>query len=163
MISDSGRGYRRVVPSPKPIDILEKDIIRRLFESGTVVISAGGGGIPVIRTTDERIVGIEAVLDKDRTAALLGNILGVDMLLVLTDVAKVFLDYGKPDQRALDKISVAECKKYLDENQFPPGSMGPKIESAISFLSGARGRRVIIASLDAAEDALAGRTGTTIS
>jgi len=163
IISDSGRGYRRVVPSPTPLDILEKETIIRLFETGTVVISVGGGGVPVIRDRNGKLKGVEAVLDKDRTAALLAKILGVEILLILTDVEKVFINYGKPDQRALDRMTVQECKKYLAEGQFPSGSMGPKIESAVSFLSDSTGKRVGIASLEMAEDALKGRAGTTIT
>ena len=163
MISDSGRGYRRIVPSPIPLDILEKETIIRLFETGTVVISAGGGGAPVVRDADGRIRGVEAVLDKDRTAALLGRILGVETLLILTDVERVFINYGKLNQRTLDKITVQDCKKYLAEGQFPAGSMGPKIESAVSFLSDSAGKRVSIASLEMAEEALQGRAGTTIT
>ena len=163
IISDSGRGYRRVVPSPTPLDILEKETIIRLFEAGTVVIGVGGGGVPVMRDKDGRLRGVEAVLDKDRTAALLGKILGVETLLILTDVEKVFINYGKPDQRAFDSMTVQECKKYLAEGQFPAGSMGPKIESAVSFLSGSSGGRVVIASLEKAEEALKGIAGTTIT
>src|SRR5260370_33829871 len=163
MISDSGRGYRRVVPSPTPLDILERDTIIGLFETGTVVIGVGGGGVPVIRDKDGKLRGVEAVLDKDRTAALLGKTLGVETLLILTDVEKVFINYGKPDQRALDRMTVQECKKYLAEGQFPSGSMGPKIESAVSFLSDSTGKRVVIASLEMAEAALKGSAGTTIT
>jgi carbamate kinase len=163
IISDSGRGYRRVVPSPTPLDILEKETIIRLFEAGTLVISAGGGGVPVIRDKSGKIRGVEAVLDKDRTAALLAMILGVETLLILTDVEKVFINYGKPGQRALDRMTVRECRKYLSEGQFPSGSMGPKIESAVSFLAGSSGKRVGIASLEMAEEALIGSAGTTIT
>lgn len=163
IINDSGRGYRRVVPSPTPLDILEKETIIRLFETGTVVISAGGGGVPVVRDADGNLRGVEAVLDKDRTAALLGKILRVEILLILTDVEKVFINYGKSDQRALDKMTVHECRKYLAEGQFPSGSMGPKIESAVSFLSSSTGKRVSIAPLERAEEALQGRAGTTIT
>ena len=163
IISDSGRGYRRLVPSPTPLDILEKKTIIRMFETGTVVISVGGGGVPVIRDKDGRLRGVEAVLDKDRTAALLGKILGVETLLILTDVEKVSINYGKPDQRALDSMTVQECRRYLAEGQFPPGSMGPKIESAVSFLSGSSGKRVSIASLEMAEKALEGSAGTMIT
>jgi carbamate kinase len=163
IISDSGRGYRRVVPSPTPLDILEKETIIRLFESGTVVISVGGGGVPVIRNRNGKLRGVEAVLDKDRTAALLAKILGVETLLILTDVERVFVNYGKPDQRALDRMTVQECRKYLAEGQFPAGSMGPKIESAVSFLSDSSGRKVGIASLEMAEEALKGSAGTTIT
>ncbi len=163
MINDSGRGYRRVVPSPTPLDILEKETIIQLFEAGSVVISAGGGGVPVIRDNDGMVKGVEAVLDKDRTAALLARILAVETLLILTDVEKVYINYGKPEQRALSKMTVQECRKYLAEGQFPSGSMGPKIESAITFLSGSTGRRVVIASLEMAEEALDGTAGTTIT
>src|SRR5438067_2708132 len=162
MISDSGRGYRRLVPSPTPLDILEKETIIRMFETGTVVISVGGGGVPVIRDKDGRLRGVEAVLDKDRTAALLAKIVGVETMLILTDVEKVSINYGKPDQRGLDRMTVRECRRYLDEGQFPAGSMGPKIESAISFLTGAGKRRAIISSLESAEEALNGTAGTTI-
>jgi carbamate kinase len=163
IISDSGRGYRRVVPSPTPLDILEKETIIRLFETGTVVISVGGGGVPVIREKNGKLRGVEAVLDKDRTAALLAKILGVETLLILTDVERVFVNYGKPDQRALDRMTVQECRKYLAEGQFPAGSMGPKIESAVSFLADSSGRKVGIASLEMAEEALKGNAGTTIT
>ncbi|HVH16253.1 MAG TPA: carbamate kinase [Candidatus Angelobacter sp.] len=163
IISDSGRGYRRVVPSPIPLDILEKETIIRLFEAGTVVIGVGGGGVPVIREKNGRLRGIEAVLDKDRTAALLGKILGVETLLILTDVEKVAINFGRPDQRTLDKMTVQDCRKYLAEGQFPAGSMGPKIESAVSFLLGSTGRRVGIASLEMAERALEGNAGTVIT
>src|SRR5436189_813811 len=162
IISDSGRGYRRVVPSPTPLDILEKETIIRLYEAGTIVISAGGGGIPVIRDKDGMLRGVEAVLDKDRTAALLAKIVGVETLLILTDVEKVSINYGKPGQRGLDRMTVRECRRYLDEGQFPAGSMGPKIESAISFLTGAGKIRAVIASLKSAEAALNGTAGTTI-
>ena len=163
IISDSGRGYRRVVPSPTPLDIIEKETIIRLFETGTVVIGVGGGGVPVIREENGELRGVEAVLDKDRTAALLAKILGVETLLILTDVDKVFINYAKSDQRALDKVTVQECRKYLAEGQFPSGSMGPKIESAVSFLQDSTGKRVVIASLEMAEEALKGRAGTTIT
>lgn len=162
MISDSGRGYRRVVPSPTPLDILEKETIIRLYQAGTVVISSGGGGVPVIKDKD-KLLGVEAVLDKDRTSALLAKIIGVDTLLILTDVEKVAVNYGKPNQKELDRMTVQECKKYLSEGQFPSGSMGPKIESAISFLAGSSGRKTIIASLERAEEALDGKAGTTIT
>jgi carbamate kinase len=161
MVSDSGRGYRRVVPSPTPIEILEGKTITELFEAGTLVIAAGGGGVPVIRDEDGLVRGVEAVLDKDRTAALLGKILKVETLLILTDVETVYIDYNKPGQRALDRMTVRDCKRLLEQGQFPAGSMGPKVESAVAFLE-AGGDRAIITSLEMAEDALAGRAGTTI-
>jgi carbamate kinase len=163
IISDSGRGYRRVVPSPTPLDIIEKETIIRLFETGTVVISVGGGGVPVVREKNGRLRGVEAVLDKDRTAALLAKTLGVQTLLILTDVEKVYINYGKPDQRALDRMTAEDCRKYLAEGQFPEGSMGPKIQSVVSFLSDSPKGRVVIASLEMAEEALKGTAGTTIT
>ena len=163
MISDSGRGYRRVVPSPTPIDILEKETIIRLYEAGTIVISAGGGGVPVVRDRDGILSGVEAVLDKDRTAALLAKIMGMETLLILTDVERVAINYGKPSQKGLDKMTVQECKKYLAEGQFPSGSMGPKVESAVNFLSNSGAKKAIIASLEMAEEALSGKAGTTIT
>jgi carbamate kinase len=159
--SDSGRGYRRVVPSPKPLDILEKKIIRRLYDAGTIVVSAGGGGVPVVVNEKGEIYGVEAVLDKDRTAALLATVLGVETLLILTDVERVYLNYGTHDERPLNSLGLEECRRYLDEGQFPSGSMGPKIEGAVSFLE-AGGVRAIIASLDNAERALNGESGTLI-
>ena len=162
LIKDNGRGYRRVVPSPLPLDILEKKTIARLFTRGTLVIAAGGGGIPVVRERDGRLRGVEAVLDKDRTAALLASILRTDVLLILTDVDRVYLNYDRPDRRPLKQVDVEACKEYLTEGQFPAGSMGPKIESAIAFL-GSGGSRVVIASPEQAEEALAGRAGTTIT
>jgi carbamate kinase len=163
IISDSGRGYRRVVPSPTPLDIIEKETIIRLFETGTGVISVGGGGVPVIREKNGRLRGVEAVLDKDRTAALLAKTLGVETLLILTDVEKVYINYGKRDQRALDRMTVEDCRKYLTEGQFPEGSMGPKIQSAVSVLADSPKGRVVIASLEMAEEALKGTAGTTIT
>ena len=163
IISDSGRGYRRVVPSPTPLDIIEKETIIRLYESGALVISAGGGGIPVVRERDGKLRGVEAVLDKDRTAALLAKIVAADTLLILTDVDRVAINYGKPNQKTLDRMTVQDCSKYLMEGQFPPGSMGPKIESAVDFLSNSEGKRVVIASLENAEIALEGTAGTTIT
>jgi len=162
IISDSGRGYRRVVPSPTPLDIIEKETIIRLFET-MVVISVGGGGVPVVREKNGRLRGVEAVLDKDRTAALLAKTLGVETLLILTDVEKVYINYGRPDQRALDRMTVEDCRKYLAEGQFPEGSMGPKIQSAVSFLANSSKGRVVIASLEMAEEALKGAAGTTIT
>ena len=163
MVSDSGRGFRRVVPSPAPLDILEKGTIVRLYNAGTVVVSAGGGGIPVIREKSGKLRGIEAVLDKDRTASLLAKIIGVETLLILTDVERVSIDYGKPSQKSLDRLTIQQCRKYLAEGQFPAGSMGPKIESAVSFVSSSGGKRAVIASLENAEKALDGTAGTTIT
>jgi carbamate kinase len=161
MVEDAGRGYRRVVPSPSPVEILEERTILGLFESGTVVIAAGGGGIPVTRDREGKTKGVEAVLDKDRTAALLGSILRVETLLILTDVERVYLDYNRPGQRPVDKMTIRDCKEFLEQGQFPEGSMGPKVESAVKFLESG-GETAIITSLEMAEDALAGKAGTRI-
>jgi carbamate kinase len=161
VVKDSGRGYRRVVPSPMPKDILEKGTIASLFEAGTVVVAAGGGGIPVVRK-GHGLRGVEAVLDKDRTAALLATLLGADVLLVLTDTDRVYLDYLGPGKRGLERASAAECRRYLEAGQFPAGSMGPKVESAVRFVESG-GKRAVISSLALAGEALAGRAGTTIT
>lgn len=162
MVNDSGRGFRRVVPSPRPVDIVEKEVISKLYESGALVIAAGGGGIPVVLGKDGRLRGVEAVLDKDRTAALLATLVKADILLILTDVEKVYLDYQGEHPVPLTKVDVGTMKKYLEEGQFPPGSMGPKIESAVRFVE-AGGKRAVVSSLELAEEALAGRAGTTIT
>jgi carbamate kinase len=162
MVEDSGRGYRRVVPSPEPKEIIERETISRLFRSGALVIAAGGGGIPVVRKKGSGLRGVEAVLDKDRTAALLASTAKTKVLLILTDVDGVYLDYGGPGKRRLDTLDVKACERYLAEGQFPPGSMGPKVESAVTFVK-AGGERAVIASLEQAEDALAGKAGTTIT
>jgi carbamate kinase len=162
MIEDSGRGYRRVVPSPMPKEIVEGGTISSLFKAGALVIAAGGGGVPVVREGGGRLRGVEAVLDKDRTAALLASTMGTRTLLILTDVDGVYLDYKGPGRRRLEAMDVRMCERHLKEGQFPPGSMGPKIESAVTFVK-AGGEKAIIASLERAEDALAGRSGTTIT
>ena len=159
LVNDSERGYRRTVPSPIPLSIVQGQMIRELMDLGVIVIAAGGGGIPV--TSGDESEGVEAVIDKDLCAAVLAKIVEADVLLILTDVEKVFLDYGKPNQRPIDRMTVKECRKFLGEGQFPGGSMGPKIESAVRFLESG-GKRVIISSLEMAETALTGKAGTTI-
>ena len=159
LVNEGERGYRRTVPSPIPLSIVQGWMIRELMDLGVIVIAAGGGGIPV--TSGDNSAGVEAVVDKDLCAAVLAKVIKADVLLILTDVEKVFLDYGKPSQHQIDRMTVKECRKFLDEGQFPVGSMGPKIESAVRFLESG-GRRVIISSLEMAEEALAGRAGTTI-
>jgi carbamate kinase len=161
MVEDSGRGWRRVVPSPDPVDILEKEEIKQLVESDVVVIAAGGGGIPVIRKP-KALEGTEAVIDKDLAAERLAAAVKADMLIILTDVEKVAVDYGKPSQKWLDSITLAEAQAYHDEGQFPPGSMGPKMLAAIRFLKNG-GERVIITKPESARDALRGKTGTHIT
>ncbi len=162
-VEDSGRGYRRVVPSPKPMDIIEKNVIRNLVNHDTLVIAVGGGGIPVIKTDKiELLEGVEAVIDKDRSAALLAREIDADVLLILTAVDKVYLRYNTPDQEDLDYLTVDEAKKYIDENQFAKGSMLPKIEACISFVENSDNKKAIISSLDKASDAINGKNGTII-
>ncbi len=161
VMEDAGRGWRRVVPSPKPIDILNKTVIKALVAEGVVVIAGGGGGIPVIINEDGLVEGVEAVIDKDFTAALIGRIIKADMLITLTGVEQVYLDFGKPTQRPLRKAGLEEIKGYLEEGQFPPGSMEPKIRAAIEFLEGG-GKEVLITSAKKLKSALDGRTGTRI-
>ncbi|MCB0289641.1 MAG: carbamate kinase [Calditrichaeota bacterium] len=158
---DKGRGYRRVVPSPLPKEVIEGNIIRMLLDSGVVVIAAGGGGIPVYRDSTGWLEGLDAVIDKDLASALLGNQVGADELMILTGVDQVAVNYGKPDQRFLDSMTIAEAEAYLAEGQFPPGSMGPKISAAINFLRGG-GRRVVISSIEKSALAVYGKAGTVL-
>lgn len=160
MVNDSGRGYRRAIPSPTPISIVQGDVIRKLVELNVIVVAAGGGGIPV--TSPDGANGVEAVIDKDLGAAVLARIVGAEILLILTDVNNVYLNFGRSDQKALTHITILESQQYLDEGQFAAGSMRPKIEAAIRFLRFG-GERVIITSLDHAKDALEGRSGTIIT
>jgi carbamate kinase len=160
LVEDAGRGYRRVVPSPVPCEIIEIDAIRDLLEAGNVVIAAGGGGIPVIRRKG-RLQGVEAVIDKDHASSLLARELGVDLLLIATSVEHVFLNYGKPDQEPLRRVSAHQVETYIEEGQFPAGSMGPKMEAAVAYLRSG-GREVIITDISAVARALAGETGTHI-
>ena len=160
MVEDAGRGYRQVVPSPKPIDVVEKNMIRTLIEGGHVVIAAGGGGIPVIRK-DGRLVGTPAVIDKDFASAKLAELLGADMLVILTAVDRVAIHWGKPEQKALGEMTVAEAERYCAEGHFAPGSMLPKVQAAMSFAKA--GGTAIIASLENAAAALRGESGTHIT
>ena len=162
MVEDAGRGWRRVVPSPKPLDVVEKDTINILMKGhDKIVIAAGGGGIPVVRKEDGTLEGVEAVIDKDRASALLAIELDVDMLIILTGVEKVYLNYGKPDQKPLDVLTIEEAKRYLEEGHFPRGSMGPKIEASITFVE-ATSREALITDMSKLSEALAGKTGTRI-
>jgi carbamate kinase len=162
MVEDAGRGYRRVVPSPRPRRIVEAPAIRALLDAGFVVIAAGGGGIPVVESAPGVYRGVEAVVDKDLTSALLAGTLGVPVLLLSTGVEKVAIRFRKPDQQDLERITVKEAREHLAAGEFPPGSMGPKIEAAIAFLE-REGREVVITSPDHIADAVAGRTGTHIA
>ncbi len=161
MVEDAGRGWRRVVPSPQPLDVVEKEVIKRLIEADKIVIAAGGGGIPVVREKDGTLKGVEAVIDKDRASALLAIELDVDMLIILTGVEKVYLNFGKPDQKALDKLTVEEAERYMKEGHFPRGSMGPKIEASVRFVR-ETGREALITDMAKLREALEGRTGTRI-
>ena len=161
MIEDSGRGYRRVVPSPVPVDIVEKDVIKSLIESGFVVIAVGGGGIPVIKTADQTYEGIDAVIDKDFATSLLAEQIDAEALVITTGVPKVFVHFGTPEQKALDEVSVQEIKQYAEEGHFPKGSMLPKIEASLKFLE-KQGRRVIITNPESLQDAINKQAGTHI-
>lgn len=158
---DAGRGYRRVVASPKPIDIVEKEAVNTLFEAGQVVIAGGGGGIPVIKK-EGGLSGVAAVIDKDFTSAKLAELAGADILVILTAIEQVAINFGKPDQEFLSEISIDEARKYIAEGHFAPGSMLPKIEAALSFVESKKGRSALITSLEKAREGLAGKTGTLI-
>lgn len=160
-IEDSGRGYRRVVPSPKPIDIVEKDAIKSLIDAGYVVIAVGGGGIPVIRTGDDTYEGIDAVIDKDFATSLLAKRVDAEILIITTGVSQVCIHFGQPDQKALELITVEETKQYVLENHFAPGSMLPKIEASLSFLEN-NGQRVIITNPENLKEAIHEKAGTHI-
>ncbi|MGI6039000.1 MAG: carbamate kinase [Clostridiales bacterium] len=161
MMEDAGRGWRRVVASPKPIDVIEKRAIATLLQSGCIVIAGGGGGIPVIQKGG-KLVGITAVIDKDFASAKLAYLVNADILIILTEVDKVYINWGKPDMQALDTITVDEAEIYVSEGHFAPGSMLPKVEAAISFAESGPGRRAIITSLSKASEALIPGTGTVI-
>ena len=161
MKEDSGRGWRRVVPSPRPIAILEGVTVKHLVDMGAIVIAAGGGGIPVVRDVNGELEGVEAVVDKDLASAKLAEVIKADIMLILTDVEKVALNFGKPNQRFLDLMTVEDAIRYYEEGHFPPGSMGPKILAAIEFLRNG-GKKVIISSIEKGVEALEGKTGTHI-
>ncbi len=159
MVEDAGRGYRRVVASPKPVDVVEKNVVSTLMKGGHVVITVGGGGIPVI-SKDGRLIGTPAVIDKDFASAKLAELICADMLVILTAVDRVAINWGKPNQKSLEEMSVAEAEQYCSEGHFAPGSMLPKVEAAMSF---ARvGGTAIIASLENAAAALRGESGTRV-
>lgn len=158
---DAGRGYRQVVPSPLPKKIIELNSINNLIEAGSLVIAGGGGGVPVVQTTDG-LQGVPAVIDKDRSSALLAANISADQLIILTAVDDVYVNYGKPDQKSLRELSAAEAHQYIDEGQFAPGSMLPKIEACLDFVASGANRTALITSLDHLDDALAGKVGTLI-
>jgi carbamate kinase len=161
VVEDSGRGHRRVVASPKPLEIVEIAAIRKLVEDGVIVIAAGGGGIPVSRQWDGALHGVEAVIDKDLASSLLARLLGFDALVIVTAVEQVALHFGKPEQRWLSRVTASELERYTAEGHFPPGSMGRKIQAAIEFVRGG-GREVVITSPGRVREALEGTAGTRI-
>ncbi len=161
MVEDAGRGWRRVVPSPLPIDVVEKDVIRALVEKEYVIITVGGGGIPVIKDGNS-LKGVPAVIDKDFASEKIAEILDADYFVILTAVDKVCINFNKPNQKDLDKITVQEAKQYIKEGHFAPGSMLPKVRAAMKFAESKEGRRSVIASLEKAEAALKGQSGTLV-
>jgi len=160
IVEDAARGYRRVVPSPEPIEIVELDVIRSLMRRGVLVVACGGGGIPVVSRNGE-LHGVEAVIDKDRASALLASQLGVDIFAISTDIDFVYLDYKKPTQRPLRSITASELEKHSKSGHFPAGNMGPKVESALRFLK-AGGKQVVITSYEHLTEAVHGRMGTHV-
>ena len=158
---DNGRGWRYVVPSPKPKHICDISLVEALMCTRTVVVAGGGGGVPVVRDAIGRRQGVEAVIDKDLTSAMMGNVLGIRDLMILTGVPQVALDFGTPHQRNLGRVSLAQLRRHHADGQFPAGGMGPKVEAAIRFLEEG-GRRVVITSLELAIPALRGEAGTQI-
>lgn len=159
MVEDAGRGYRQVVPSPKPIDVIEKDTVNALIDAGQVVVTVGGGGIPVIEK-DGKLVGVPAVIDKDFASAKLAELVGADALVILTAVDRVAIHWGKPEQKSLEVMTCAEAEQYCKEGHFAPGSMLPKVQAAMSFAK--TGKEAIIASLENAAAALRGESGTKV-
>lgn len=162
VIEDSGRGYRRVVASPKPKEIIEIKTIKGLIDTGQTVISCGGGGIPVVKEGNH-LRGIPAVIDKDFCSELLAESVDADLLIILTAVEKVAINFGKENQEELDNVTVEQMKKYAKEGQFAPGSMLPKVEAAIKFAESKPGRKALITLLEKAEEGIEGKTGTIIT
>ena len=159
-IEDAGRGYRRVVASPKPIDVVEKNVVENMVNSGCVVITVGGGGIPVVNKNG-KLIGVPAVIDKDFASAKLAEIINADALFILTAIERVCINFGKPNQKEISHMTIEECKKYIGENQFAPGSMLPKVLACMSFAE--TGKDAIIADLKNAKKALKGESGTRIT
>ena len=162
-VEDSGRGYRRVVPSPIPKRIVELKVVEQLVKNGDIVITVGGGGIPVVETADG-LQGVAAVIDKDRSSALLAQDIGADKLIILTAVDRVCINFNKPDQKELPTMTLSEAEKYIGEKQFAPGSMLPKVQSCMEFVkNNTHGGQALITSLQKAAQALKGETGTVIT
>ncbi|MDU2582354.1 MAG: carbamate kinase [Anaerococcus hydrogenalis] len=160
-VEDAGRGYRRVVASPIPKEIIEINIVENLVNNGNIVITVGGGGVPVIET-EEGLEGVPAVIDKDRSSALLAQELNADMLVILTAVDRVMINYNKPNQEEIEEMTVEEAKKYIEEGHFAPGSMLPKVEACLEFVEKSDKGLALITSLEKAAEALEGKTGTII-
>jgi carbamate kinase len=161
VVKDADRGWRRVVPSPDPMEVIEAPAIRALIESNAIVVAGGGGGVPVVRGASGELRGVEAVIDKDLAAERLASLVGADTLMLLTGVSRIALDYGTPQQRDLDVVTLEDALRYLEDGQFPPGSMGPKVKAAARFLRSG-GREAIVTSPEALAEALLGRDGTRI-
>jgi len=162
MVEDAGRGYRKVVPSPRPIDVVSKWVIRDLVCAGRIVIAAGGGGIPIIISGRGLFEGVEAVIDKDYVASLIAREVKVDLFIILTGIERVFLDFGTPQQRPIESMTVEQAQEYLAQGQFPRGSMGPKIEAAVEYIR-AGGKEVLITSASHLKAALLNRSGTRLA
>ena len=160
---DAGRGWRKVVPSPKPIDIKEIETIKTLIDNGQVVVAAGGGGIPVVRDERGFLTGVEAVIDKDFATQRLAELIDADLFIVLTGVDYVFVNYNKPDQAKLEQVTIAELERYIGENQFAPGSMLPKVEAAINFVKNRPESRAVITSLENLQQLIESDAGTIVT
>ena len=163
VVEDAGRGYRRVVASPRPVSIVEIDSIRDMVEAGLVVVACGGGGIPVFRSQGHHLKGAAAVIDKDFASCVLAQQLDADCLVILTAVEKVAVNFGRPDQQWLDSLTPTQAREYIDQGQFAPGSMLPKVQAAVQFAESKPGRSALITLLEKARDGIAGHTGTSIS
>jgi len=161
IIDDVGRGYRRVVPSPMPVEIVEQDAIEMLVKSNFSVVGVGGGGIPVLRNDDGKLEGVDAVIDKDNASSLLAINIKADVFIISTAVEKVCLNFNKPNQITLDKLTVAEAKKYIEEGHFAKGSMLPKIQAIVRFME-AGGKEAVVTNPESLEKAIKGETGTHI-
>ena len=161
MVEDAGRGWRRVVASPLPVDVAEKETVKALVDHGHVVITVGGGGIPVYQEGN-RLIGIPAVIDKDFASAKIAEILDADYLIILTAVEKVAINFGKPDVKWLEEITLSEVDQHIAEGHFAPGSMLPKVQAAVKFAKSKPGRKALITSLEKAKEGIEGRTGTVI-